>query len=1106
MFITAISSKTGYTPKVGDGLNSLGDLSPATFKVEFDEPLKIQNADIELVSCKVSKENKIVISDSNNSLCIRMGEEVEAEQYKTSIKPGAYNATDLGNAIAEALNRVQPLNIHRPNAVPGLEGGFSSSLSGNKIKITKEITPNPGSEDFQDYICPGGASLTGGEHIVSTGFKYNDVEPDGTGLVDSYVKFTGTLPVGTEQIINPYNIPSDNFITCGGYDLGSRQVDKVSRQAVDNWGVWEQGRFAGRGAGRFEAILRPVPCILETTLSAGYGAGGIGGQPDTDRPCYWTFEVDPNEDAYGNDITGIYEDGSLFTPATQNKSRLRHHIGRQYKSINGVLNSSTALGDQRGAPYNKRKRLIFPYSEQAQYTNVAGVPTFNEKARKTLWTANWTGQMVLSGEAGPPTTGAPPRIPNGYSFQLDNKDIPAPPTPTGEGVHYARSMVQQDINVAPENVRIRLTQSPLIMGLPRQTAVDSEVEYSIIDATNILQPPVVVVGTPQNIRYKLNSIGQFNSDFGDNIIGMNEQCLNIHGGNTGAQVLPYYKIIELTANGLPSEIILVDSGEYVIETDEFDNQTKYDTSLFLNDPNTWEYIDPTLANEDVDITDQIYRLVVRPEDIGALASDPTAVALDYNTANRYASFNMGLMRDDIFQAVKHEFDPDEALLDQTLNPFALQKNLEIDLYSILETNTGGVQPVAGQIKVSIHQLQPANPNDDYYCVNGQGREDNKKLLFNAATNDLAAWRGDPGNPALTNWSTFPGVADPDTAIKLYIEMVDTYTLRVVLSNCTTYVDTASVFAEANMLCQTGIQRGHVGQPGIHKMECFDKMRFYPLHPVMSALPTSIIQTAPNIVRLKCIGSEYPDRSLGNPWRLITGRKANNYEVNIYNQVGDAPYRTPQNVAAPSNVAGTTNPPGTKCMMMIKSQKLGLSNITVIPPVAGDTDLVLVQDFAPNSGGSLYQANLPSVMFAQLGPTPGDILIDFPLGENDPDFQPNLPSFVVEIQNLPLSGYLGKGFNDGKLSGIKGMGSRLPIVGVVPAKKKELQTDPVVHYYYQTSYYQPTQVRLPTEQSLYSLDINLRDIVSGELLRDLLHSSEVILRIYDLGPNPEMRQR
>ena len=67
MFITAVSSKTAYTPKVGDGLNSLGDLSPATFKVEFDEPLTIKNADIELVSCKVSKQNKIIISPDNNS-------------------------------------------------------------------------------------------------------------------------------------------------------------------------------------------------------------------------------------------------------------------------------------------------------------------------------------------------------------------------------------------------------------------------------------------------------------------------------------------------------------------------------------------------------------------------------------------------------------------------------------------------------------------------------------------------------------------------------------------------------------------------------------------------------------------------------------------------------------------------------------------------------------------------------------------------------------------------------------------------------------------------------------------------------------------------------
>ena len=415
--------------------------------------------------------------------------------------------------------------------------------------------------------------------------------------------------------------------------------------------------------------------------------------------------------------------------------------------------------------------------------------------------------------------------------------------------------------------------------------------------------------------------------------------------------------------------------------------------------------------------------------------------------------------------------------------------------------------------MSVHQLQPSNPDDGHYTLNGVGALDNKKLLFNATTNDLSNWKGD--GSVIADWATFPGVANANTAIKVFFDMMDTYTIRVGLSVCNNYVDTTSIFGGVgqdgpSLLCTTGTTRAHQHGTGhgIHKMQCFDKMRFFPLHPVMSGLPTSIIQNKPNIIRLTCVGSEYPDRSLENPWQIITGAQGNNYLVNINNQVGDDPYRTPQNIFAPSNVATTANPEGTKCMMMIKSRKLELSNITPSAPASGSSNLVQIQDFAPDDGGAIYQANLPVAMFAQIDPAvPATITVDFPVGDHPPDYQPHLPSFVVEIQNLPLSGYLGKGFDESEFKNLKGMGSRLPIVGVVPAKEfRELQTDPIVNYYYQTAYYQPTQVRLPTEQSFYSLDINLRDIVSGELLRDLIHSSEVILRIYDLGKGSEMRAR
>ena len=52
MFVSAISSKGAETFKSADAVigNVVGDLSPATFRVEFDEPLKLKNADMSYIA------------------------------------------------------------------------------------------------------------------------------------------------------------------------------------------------------------------------------------------------------------------------------------------------------------------------------------------------------------------------------------------------------------------------------------------------------------------------------------------------------------------------------------------------------------------------------------------------------------------------------------------------------------------------------------------------------------------------------------------------------------------------------------------------------------------------------------------------------------------------------------------------------------------------------------------------------------------------------------------------------------------------------------------------------------------------------------------------
>ena len=90
MFLTAISTRSADNVKPGDGGLGQGDITPASFRVEFDEPIRLKNADIELVSCKVVKANEINIEAGQNEISFRIGSELCAEQYTAKIQPGNY--------------------------------------------------------------------------------------------------------------------------------------------------------------------------------------------------------------------------------------------------------------------------------------------------------------------------------------------------------------------------------------------------------------------------------------------------------------------------------------------------------------------------------------------------------------------------------------------------------------------------------------------------------------------------------------------------------------------------------------------------------------------------------------------------------------------------------------------------------------------------------------------------------------------------------------------------------------------------------------------------------------------------------------------------------
>ncbi len=101
--------------------------------------------------------------------------------------------------------------------------------------------------------------------------------------------------------------------------------------------------------------------------------------------------------------------------------------------------------------------------------------------------------------------------------------------------------------------------------------------------------------------------------------------------------------------------------------------------------------------------------------------------------------------------------------------------------------------------------------------------------------------------------------------------------------------------------------------------------------------------------------------------------------------------------------------------------------------------------------------------------------------------PNSFDIILKNENYTL----------GKVEDVVGSGIKSQIVGVCPGTKFEDTTAIVADYTYKMEYSKPVQIRLPTKTTFYSLDITLRSILDGKILKDLVHSTEVVLRMYDL---------
>ena len=1092
MIVSCISAKE---PFVDNPANNIGDVSPATFRVLFDEGIELQNAQIELISAKVSRLNEIVISPDHASFSVRMGDEDICNQIKCKIPSGIYKSTEtLGEAIAKSLNDNMPANVYRGGPESDLWNlgvglcGWVSTVVGTNINLTWNRCAFPAPLDpASDPIDSIFTEIQNDESKVNQlgDAVTQPVVNTNVGLVNNWTQYECSDDVKTNirsnVLVPTWAQPNSNqnqYDFVQGLDLGSQLPDYLSRKSWDQFGPFE-----GRG-GAFSAVVKPIRCVTRSSYDVGFN--GFNPAIPTAKPSYWTFEFRENFNDDGSIVSGGYKYGSLFPSDSLKHSRpnppLEEIHTEGLPTINGCLNHSVTSIDTRGGPYNVVKRLQLPYSLNA----TAGQPTL--RRRLTLKTT-WTGQIEFGGgetldgstvgQAGIAYINTP--VPDHYTFQMNN-------------LEPAYSLCKRN-HAETDKVRVRMTHQGLMAGLPQQNVLNGPIVHTVVEAP-LIQPPETPSAVP-TIQYIRGTVGRYNSWNGDaavegNIRDTNEQGhLNVATRSAKDFRLPFYKIIEVDNDpskkyGLqPTKILTMDSGEYIIPG------VDTDSTLWINDPNTWRFSAGNGAgNPSNTLLQEMWRVMPAAADI----MYPTLPAVEKTVAYRYPSFNMGLVRDDIHntqivnanQFIRENFSK---FGKSQKKAFDVPKTLEISLQSQITDSDGATIPAAaggnGCIRAVCSQLQPSRQNDDYYQKNFDVT-DEKKVIVNAQSNNWNQCIGDGGGTSnLQNWTNFTGVNAGNSAVKIDITLDGVYTYKIAISHTVDVTANPIVWQERTCLCRTGVTRSTNNGVAYNKMESFMKARFFPLHPICSILPASTEDK--NSVWIRARGTPYPLRSLGDGVGQV-----NNYRFNEKNILGVATdkWRTYQNIQAASTVPAG-NPSGDRPRIMLKFSKLEQSQIVLppIPPALPPTGSVLEKDFVPQNSGSLYNAGFDSVYYQQ-----GNVATF--AATSAPTKQAYLPTYVVEIKNLPLTGYISKSFDFGRLDEKKGSGQRRPVVGVVPAfEQSDVKTgESLVNYLYNAPFSQPVNLRLPTKQFFYHFDIELRSILDGQLLHQLIHTSEIVIRI------------
>ncbi len=992
------------------------DTTASYFEVLLDDPIELEDFNIELITANVTKENNTInITTSDRVMTVRLGSSKVGDYYKMSIDAKEYDHTEaLSAAIASKLNDVMPNNSLK-NFVGTTVGGPPT-----KVVITYDpaTTPKPAGTSVQ---------LIKSENIDSIGYSPTFTPATGAGE-------SATLTLNYGGGNNNFNEPittSSGFEPGEEYsirpmDIGEEEPDAITFVGVDGVSVFENG-------GEQSAILKPIEVFSTSVYLV--------------ENTFYTIES--NSEDFEEELYGDFA--------------FQEYRGQTNRQLNGFcIGLPGPSTDVRGLPYTKPRRIAGPVNTVTPGT--AGYSPVETRACRMTWGGNIIYTLPGSAKRG---------------FVLDSNLL----LPNG----VAHTTMTKVGSAVSEDARMRLSINPLIQGLPQQNA-SGVIEQTVMN-TSGLDPVTGILfsrtatginnnaGGVANITYTVGSVGQFNTQYG---AGSPFISTNTQGLANGIYKLPLYKITQVSATtGQITEAILTDSGENIGQI----NPGVDNTYLYFNDPATFVITDQGALTD----AEVLEGLVNQARPLPANIFD-TATAQEVPTKKfTYLPTRFSLINDQIYKAFLQGVSDGNYS-----NTGEAQFPADLAIEITPENTDDATGP--DYIGVTIYQFQPeSGPNNNNEnriyerVIEGPGVGFGEKVVFEASpgtwnTYTYTSTNIPPVAPPLnpTNWTT-DFKLDASSRLKLDLRVVGGYEQQIIMSFSK---DGGTTFQEDQTIMET------YTNAEFEDMKLTMKDRNFPYHLGISTYPGSNISGGSGINEILIKGNytEYPLKLFGT-------QQLRQSDFNRANSLSNPGVVQPDIFEFPvsSAAAGidiTTVTTAGKPQIALKTSPNYIASST--PTATGQVPL---SDKFPETVAYLgIPAGLFSAYFiaANFGGAGTAIFT----GDRGATTLSRLAAFAIELVNLPFKGYITKTLGLGNNTPVltNGTGNSSQIVGIVPSIQTENSSNNFTVFRYTPNFSQSVHCKLPSPTFFYNFVIRIRDLLTGEVVKDLRNPSQFTFRI------------